>query len=256
MAKLKRNSITKLNDNLINNKIKVDRRVLIKNRLNLNEPDIQMKWHVGYYDNLGDMFDVVSTNNIYTLNRNDLVGYSQLNSNLFSFAPILTTSLSSIYNLEDDKNSPSVVFNEPARTNSLMANSLENAFTLKTNRPGRFIMELTPSLAVNAIESRDYLGLSINEFDADSREFNSYHTKLEASIGDFICLNARNEDLSDDDDFGELEGGVSGRDGLNSNWLSQSTNLVKIIPTSSVSDKDKQDFAAFTHFGLCLSEGF
>ncbi len=54
--------------------------MLIRNRLNLNEPDIQMKWHVGYYDNLGDMFDVVSTNNNYTVNRNASIDLSKSSS--------------------------------------------------------------------------------------------------------------------------------------------------------------------------------
>ena len=248
MLKLKRNSITKLSDSLVNNKIKLDRRVLIKNKLSLTEPDIQMKWHVGYYDSLGDSFDIVSTANFYTLNRNDLVGFSQLNTNLFTFAPILTTSNSVYAGGQADYDDASRF---PA--NSLMCNSMENVFALKSNRPGRFVMEFTPSSAVNAVESRDYLGLNINEFVEGVQEFNSYHSKLETNVGDFICLSNREGDLSDDDEDLDGEKETSrDRDGVISNWLSQAASVVKILPITLTKDASS---VSYSHFGLCINEG-
>lgn len=49
--------------------------------------NVQMQWQLSYYDDIGDMFDVLNTNSQYAVSRNDLVDFSQLNKNLFVFNP-------------------------------------------------------------------------------------------------------------------------------------------------------------------------
>ena len=54
--------------------------------------NVQMQWQLSYYDDLGDMFDVINTNSQYAISRNDLVDFSQLNKNLFVFNAALGSS--------------------------------------------------------------------------------------------------------------------------------------------------------------------
>jgi hypothetical protein len=270
MSKLRRNSISRLADgggSDDGSKIKVDGRTLLRH--GLNAPDVQMSWRVGFYDSVGDLFDVVNTNTVYTLNRNDLVGFTQLNANVFRFAPVLTTNAAAIYNT-DEAEEPGAVFAEAVRGAaqqlSLVANSIETVFTLKTvHGPGRFVMELTPSSAVNAVEARDYLGLTLNEFEstASSADLDSYHSRLEANVGDFVCLSdaSRVDDDDDDDDdsasSGDLDASSTSRAGApGSSWQSQLASVVKVVPISAAAtDKDRNEWSSFSHFGLCLSEG-
>ena len=74
MIKLIKNSIVRSSDLSIG-KIRVDQMNLINNKLVISNQGIHIKFHVDYHDNLGDKFDMVSLNNKYILNRNDLVSF-------------------------------------------------------------------------------------------------------------------------------------------------------------------------------------
>lgn len=195
MLKLNRNSMLKVSESV---KFKLTRQNLIKNRLELNSAGIQMKWHVRYYDNLGDMFDVVNTKNIYALNRNDLIDFSNLNANLFGFSLSQTNADSEFE--ETDAQSTSSSTKSPSSTSNL-ANAVENSFTLRTISKGVFIMELTP-WAVSLRDSRDYIGITMGG-DFESTELDSVEgrSRVEANIGDLICLSRQTDTDSIEDNY-------------------------------------------------------
>ena len=181
MIKLNKNGLLKTSDLSIN-KLHIDRKSLIKNKLILDDVGIQMKWHVRYYDNLGDVFDVISLENRYRLNRNDLVDFSQMNNIIFTL------------NQDDfiEKNKQENKVSSFKHHLSLMANSYENSFLIKTIKQGRFVMELTP-YASNLLQSRDYLSLLMDNFSEGHQNL-----KSKANIGYITCLNG--ESLSEEDE--------------------------------------------------------
>ncbi len=238
MIKLKQSNI----------KQKIDRKKFIKQKLTLDEPDIKLRFQVRFYDSLGDSFDLVNTNNLYTINRNDLTSFTSLNPNLFSFTQILA-SFNSNNNEERKAFIKKSQFIELSQVWNLNSNH-DLQFGLKTNRnngqAGRFIMEFTSASALNLIESRDYLALNVDKIDesqnADS--LSSYHSKLTINLGDFLCLNGNSEEgLYDEDEDQNTEGKNK------YNWLSQSSNVVKIFPILSNSE------SPYSHLALGLNEG-
>lgn len=140
---------------ILRSKFKINQKSLIRNRLSFDSAGIQLKCSVSYHDNLGDLFHVVNTRNLFRINRNDLVDYSNIN-------------------LLEPKDE--------------MINSQENSFSLSIVQPGRFVMELTPSSTVPE-DSRDYIGLNILDFKTKDSGLN----RLELKIGDLVCLNGEEE---------------------------------------------------------------
>lgn len=208
-------------------KFRVSRQSLIKNRLVLSSSGVQMKWHVRYYDNLGDMFDVVNTNNQYTVNRNDLVDFSNINSNLFEpnaeshqqhqqriQQVDITTKNDGGTNSDSSVDSSSSASSSPkdsSSTASIVANAPENSFTLRTIDRGVFLLELSPAAAIRRDLSRDYIGLQMSggDFESAGGEFDSMggRSRLDVQVGDLICLsrqhttrNDENDSIDNDDD--------------------------------------------------------
>lgn len=190
---------------------------------------MQMKWHVRYYDNLGDMFDVVHTNNQYTVNRNDLVDFSNINSNLFELSAeshqqhqqrqqqveVVSTIGSDRTGSSDSSSSSSSSSSSPSNADdslssssgaaaTIVANAVENSFTLRTTDRGVFVMELSPVAASRRELSRDYIGLNIGggEFESAGGEFDSIggRSRLDVHVGDLICLSRLAEQESIDQD--------------------------------------------------------
>lgn len=191
-----------------------------------------MKWHVCYYDNLGDMFDVVNTNNQYTVNRNDLVDFSNINSNLFepsaeshrqqeqrkqqvdaggsTTSTTSSSASSSIDSAASNDLSSTAGRDASASLASIVANAVENSFTLRTIDRGVFVMELTPMATSRSELSPDYIGLQIGgtaggEFEPSAGgEFDSIsgRSRLDLHVGDIVCLSRQIEqDSSDDQDL-------------------------------------------------------
>ena len=246
MLVVDKNSIVKISDSSFS-RIRIDAKSLIRNRLVLNDAGIEMKWHVKYYDNLGELFDVVSLSNEYLINRNDLVDLSQLNANLFGL------SYSSLYASDEQavKGAGLASRNEKAENVgaasqiSLLANAVENSFLTRTIKPGRFIMELTP-FATSYTFSRDYVGLFVEQFDGSGRSETGRFDGIEANIGDIICLNQIDNDDDEDDDFdGESAQSASSE---KPSWTSQTQSIVKLVGLSDSA-------FSYSHFGVCLNEG-
>ncbi len=188
MIKLVKGSLVRASEFTLN-KIPIDRKSLLRNKLVLNDAGIKMKWHVSYHDNLGDVFDVIRLTNKYRLNRNDLIDVSQLNNNLFSTFVDQDQRQSS--QRDHQSGSKSSKPNDLASSHiSLMADSVENSFVMKTVKKGRFVMELTP-YASNLDQSKDFLGLVI---EAENAVFENDGFKLRLQPGDLICL--ERQDLS------------------------------------------------------------
>lgn len=167
--------------------------------------NVQMQWHVSYYDDLGDMFDVVNTNTKYSISRNDLVDFNKMNKNLF----VYSANIVGIGSDQEQEEAAKRVkqFESAYSSMSLVSNANENAFVVRTIKPGRFIMELTPSSAFSQIESKDFLSIHIED---DSIEgvatslslLDDRH--LEAKVGDIVCLSnddylTLDLDLADED---------------------------------------------------------
>ena len=191
------------------NKVKINSKTLLNTKLALSDSaGIHLTWHVKYYDNLGDVFDVVNVNNEYALNRNDLVDFSNLNTNLFintlaikSKAVSSATSKATSSSLKGDSLEARASTSFKVSPIVLLANSNENSFSTKVVNSGRFIMELTP-FASSLKQSRDYLGLHIETLSVDSEsDYFGGLSRLEANIGDVICLSSINQANSDEDDL-------------------------------------------------------
>jgi nuclear pore complex protein Nup210 len=191
MIRLHKNTLLRTSDLSIN-KFRIDRKSLIKNKLILDNAGIQMKWHVKYYDNLGDAFDVVSLTNNYKLNRNDLVDFSKMNDNMFTLNQDDVIEDKQLKNKEEKISALSDGSNFKNHL-SLTANSYENSFLMKTVKQGIFIMELTP-YASNLQKSKDYLGLLIGNL---SESYQDQNLKSKVSIGYITCLNG--ESLDEDE---------------------------------------------------------
>jgi hypothetical protein len=202
------------------------------NKIQLSDSSrLQIKWQVKYYDNLGDVFDIVSLNNEYTLNRNDLVDFSNLNSNLF-----INTKKAA--NTKTTTTTPLV----------LWANSEENKFSTKVAKSGIFVMELSPRLFPKH-SPHDYLSLIIDDHLNLSQM--SGLTPIEANIGDILCLsntlapdnnnNDDGDDLNEDDEeeFSHLRRRASSK-----KWLSQNPSVASVFTS--------EDSLAFA---VCLNKG-
>ena len=126
-------------------KNKLSSKALINTKFTLSDrAGIQIKWHVKYYDNLGDVFDVVNLNNEFTVNRNDLVDFSHLNTNLFintntNKGKVFTTSSPKS---ETDSSDVSSFRSDQFKVNPmlLLTNSVENAFSTKIGTYFLFII--------------------------------------------------------------------------------------------------------------------
>jgi hypothetical protein len=259
-----KNSLMRSNSDSVSssfNKIKLNAKSLINTKLTLSDTaGIQIKWHVKYCDNLGEIFDVVNLNNEYSLNRNDLIDFSNLNSNLFintytNKGKIIMTSSQSSSFLKDDNTgeSSSKSYQQlsfKVHPLILLANSNENFFTTKIVKAGRFIMELTP-FASSLKQSRDYLGLNIEKLNADL-DIDSFggFSKLEANVGDILCLSNINPLANDDDFTSEDENQINYDDEhkKKTKWISQSPSIIKLISEES-STVESMDFA------VCLNKG-
>jgi uncharacterized protein YijF (DUF1287 family) len=68
-----------------NRLIRLDKQSIIKNQMKLNSDGFKLQWNLKYYDDLGDPFDVVNVNTKYTLNRHDLIDFTQINANIFVY---------------------------------------------------------------------------------------------------------------------------------------------------------------------------
>lgn len=79
-----------------------------------------------------------------------------------------------------------MIFTVLSSSMSVLANAAENSFLIRTLKPGKFIMELTPSSAYNQFESRDYFSISIDENSIGSSITDNRH--FETRVGDIICL--------------------------------------------------------------------
>jgi len=260
-----KNSLMRSNSDSVSssfNKIKLNAKSLINTKLALSDTaGIQIKWHVKYYDSLGDVFDVVNLNNEYSLNRNDLIDFSNLNSNLFINAytnkgkVMMTPSQSSSFlkndNMGESSSKSYQQLSFKVHPLILLANSNENFFTTKIVKAGRFIMELTP-FASSLKQSRDYLGLNIEKLNADL-DIDSFggFSKLEANVGDILCLSNINPSTNDDDDFASEDENQINYDDEHKKkpkWISQSSSIIKLISEES-STVESMDFA------VCLNKG-
>lgn len=193
----------------------MSRQSLIKSRLQLNSAGVQMEWHVCYYDNFGDMFDVANMNNQYTMNRNDLVDFFNVNTNIFELTTESHQQQQQAANTIESNSGTSTTFNgnsaigslnleagdsfdsEKQEPLSIVANSAENSFILRTIERGVFIIELTPISTTRRDFSRDYIGLVISDTSGDfdtippGNQLDSIggRSRIEANLGDIICLN-------------------------------------------------------------------
>jgi len=158
--------------------------------------NVQTKWQVSYHDDLGDMFDVISPLLRYSLSRNDLIDFSQMNKNVFVASSVAGEKGESV-----DSGKLAAYASV-----SVLANAAENSFLVRTLKPGRFVMELTPASACNQVESRDYLSMTIDEKSGVSGGNGFGSRQLETRIGDVVCL-VDNEFLASDFvvDLAELE---------------------------------------------------
>lgn len=68
-----------------NRLVRLDKQSMVKNKMQLSNDGFKLQWHLKYHDDLGDSFDVVNVNTKYTLNRHDLVDFTQINTNLFVY---------------------------------------------------------------------------------------------------------------------------------------------------------------------------
>jgi hypothetical protein len=201
--------------------------------------NVQMKWHLTYHDDLGDMFDVTNTNAKYSISRNDLVDFSQLNKNLF----VLSTGEESSKSTDNkDLGSSSKRIKLPYTSMSVLANAVENSFVVRTLKPGRFIMELTPAWAYNQIESRDYLSMSIDEKQATEASFVDGR-QLVTRVGDLFCLS--------DSDYLAMDIGMDFDSSKTTSdnkrdWYTEPENIVQLMPMESQTSMI---------LGLCLNEG-
>lgn len=244
------------------NKFKLNTNSLINTKLTLSDTSgTQIKWHVKYYDNLGDVFDVVNLNNEYTLNRNDLIDFSNLNSNLFINAytnkgKISTlSSQSSSSNLKDDNMNEKTLKSSQQSSFKvhpliLLSNANENSFSTRIVKAGRFIMELTP-FASSLKQARDYLGLNIEKINAnlDIDSFGGL-ARLETNVGDILCLSNINPSTNEDDYSRDEENQNNYDDDSKkgSKWLSQSPSIVKLVSEEMTSLEN-------VDFGICLNKG-
>ena len=158
-----------------------------------------MQWHLKHYDDLGDLFDVVSANTRYTMNRIDLNDFSQINSNVFVYNASgngKTTSSEKEQNDEnsDQENLKSISSRSSSSSRSslsLLADSIELLFLIRTLKPGRLVMEIS-SFAANLFDSKDYLGITLADLGENDFIRNlDFVKRVDATIGDFICLNER-----------------------------------------------------------------
>lgn len=206
--------------------------------------NIQMHWHSNYYDDLGDMFDVVNTNSKYSINRNDLIDFSHLNKNLFVYsAAIVSSSFDEDYSLFENT-SKHIKLTSAYTSMSLYANAAENSFVIRTLKPGNFIMELTPSSAYNQFESKDYLGINIDEDSIEGLHglILADNQHIKTKIGDIICLSEKDHSAQYLDFFDE----TSANNNANTEWQAQPDNIVQLIPDPSKSS---------ISFALCRNEG-
>lgn len=187
MLRLVRNSIYKSSD-VFNAKLKIDHKSLIRNKLQLSDASVESKWHVCYFDNLGDMFDVVSLTNVYAVNRNDLVDFSNLNANVF------VSLYGSMGKLAAEDKANGGESQPTASSITLLADAAENSFTLRTIKPGTYLMEL--GIYEGGLHDfKDYLGLNIiadKQYDANLESIEK-KSHVETNVGDLICLNRRSD---------------------------------------------------------------
>ena len=206
-----------------NRLIKLDKQSLIKNKLKLNSDNLKLQWHLKYYDGLGDSFDIVNANTKYTLNRHDLIDFSQINSNVFVYDSCVTQD-------QSDNSTGGVI--------SLQIDANENSFLIRTIKPSRLVMELTP-FAANLLESKDYLSLTIADLGTNDFIRNlDFVKKIEANIGDFMCLN-ENISFEEDDSILKTE---------TKQWSTQNPNIVNLI---SIDNENKH----YSSIGFCINEG-
>jgi len=139
--------------------------------------NIQIKFHMSFHDDLGDMFDVINSASRYSLSRNDLAEFSQMNKNLF-----VTSDETEGQSIDKSDTTDKL---EAFRSVSVLANAPDNSFVVRTLKPGKFIMEMRPTSAYNQIESRDFFSLMVD----DKSGMNVGESRqLETRIGDVFCL--------------------------------------------------------------------
>lgn len=217
-----------------------------KNELNrvssLN--NVQMQWHVSHYDDLGDMFDVVNTNTKYSISRNDLVDFNKMNKNLFVYSANIVGIGSDQEQSQLEEAAKRVKQFESAYSSmSLVSNANENAFVVRTVKPGRFIMELTPSSAFNQIESKDFLSIHIEDVSIEGIESLLVDNRhLEAKVGDIVCL--ENEDYLTLD-LGLPDEDVIAKEADSADWKTKPENIVQLV-----SNPERSSI-----LGMCVNQG-
>ena len=186
--------LSKKKTSLQNTLIRLDKQSLLKNKLQLNSDGFKMQWHLKHYDDLGDLFDVVSANTRYTMNRIDLTDFSQINSNVFVYNASGNGKTTSSEKEQNDENSDQENLKSISSSSSslsLLADSIELSFLIRTLKPGRLVMEISP-FAANLFDSKDYLGITLADLGENDFIRNlDFVKRVDATIGDFICLNER-----------------------------------------------------------------
>jgi len=243
--------LSKKKTSLQNTLIRLDKQSLLKNKLQLNSDGFKMQWHLKHYDDLGDLFDVVSANTRYTMNRNDLTDFSQINSNVFVYDASgngKTTSSEKEQNDDnsDQENLKSISSSSSSSSSlSLLADSIELSFLMRTLKSGRLVMEISP-FAANLFDSKDYLGITLADLGENDFIRNlDFVKRVDATIGDFICLNERmsiEDDLIMNTNNNRLEAATT-------TWSTLNSNVISLVST------ENEYNTHYSSVGICISEG-
>ena len=212
-----------------------------------------MQWHLKHYDDLGDLFDVVSANTRYTMNRIDLTDFSQINSNVFVYDASgngKTTSSEKEQNDEnsDQENLKSISSSSSSSSSSLsmLADSIKLSFLIGTLKPSRLLMEISP-FAANLFDYKDYLGITLADLgENDFIRILDFVKRVDATIGDFICLNERmsiEDDLIMNTNNNRLETTTM------TTWSTLNSNVISLVSTEN--EYNTHDSSV----GICISEG-
>ena len=244
--------LSKKKTSLQNTLIRLDKQSLLKNKLQLNSDGFKMQWHLKHYDDLGDLFDVVSANTRYTMNRIDLTDFSQINSNVFVYDASgngKTTSSEKEQNDEnsDQENLKSISSSSSSSSSSLsmLADSIKLSFLIGTLKPSRVLMEISP-FAANLFDYKDYLGITLADLGENDFIRNlDFVKRVDATIGDFICLNERmsiEDDLIMNTNNNRLETTMT-------TWSTLNSNVISLVSTEN--EYNTHDSSV----GICISEG-
>ena len=101
-------------------------------------------------------------------------------------------------------------------------------------------MQITP-FAAHLFDAKDFLGLTVADLgENDSIRNLDFVKRIEANVGDFMCLNEKI--YADDDETG------NSKPDLKKTWSSLASNVVSLIPIEN-------ENSHFTSIGFCVGEG-